>query len=163
MVTDVVNKNRVRLLVDAGMTEAGIRRFFAREPLVSSNEQLLDACMTGRATRVRELLAAGADPNARNEDGDTALIIASVQGNTETADALMEAGADPNVANVHGLTALMEASFWGNRDTVKLLLCRGADPLRSDCAGRTAIHWAVIGCQPDIELWLKEHVQNLRQ
>lgn len=47
--------------------------------------------------RVRELLAAGADVNARDEDGATPLHYAGGECATEIVRLLLEAGADVNV------------------------------------------------------------------
>jgi len=50
---------------------------------------------------VQHLLAAGADPHARNARGDTPLHFAAIQGNLEVAVALLAAGADVH-ATQHG-------------------------------------------------------------
>ena len=46
--------------------------------------------------KVRSLIDAGADVNAANEDGDTALMNAACNGHVEIAKHLLEAGADIN-------------------------------------------------------------------
>ena len=47
-------------------------------------------------------IAAGADPNARDRDGDTPLHMAAVGGNAETVAALVKAGADPKARDGDG-------------------------------------------------------------
>jgi uncharacterized protein len=55
---------------------------------------------------VRALLAAGANPNAKNPAGDTALHIAAHDGKLEPMRALVEGGADINAKNAKGQTPL---------------------------------------------------------
>ncbi len=55
----------------------------------------------------RTLVLAGADPNARNPEGDTALIAAVDRGMTEVVRTLLVKGADPRAENPYdGSTAL---------------------------------------------------------
>jgi ankyrin repeat protein len=70
---------------------------------------LMDAARTGNAEAVKALLAAGADVNAKDADGNTALMAAAKKGRTppETVKALLAAGADINAKNNKGETALM--------------------------------------------------------
>ena len=77
----------------------------------------------------RALIDAGADINAKDEAGSTALMVASEYGRTEIVKLLIAAGADVNAKNELGWTALMWASRHGHTETVKLLIDAGAgDP-----------------------------------
>jgi ankyrin repeat protein len=70
---------------------------------------------------IRLLLAAGADPNARNKLGGTALMWAGVYGHEEAARVLTEKGADPRLKDKSGITA----SAWAaknKRDDIAQLL-----------------------------------------
>lgn len=69
-----------------------------------------------RVAVVRLLLAAGANVNARDKQGNTALILCSHS--AEEAELLLQAGADPNTRNLEGKTAL-EITY---DDDVKLVL-----------------------------------------
>ena len=67
------------------------------------------------------LLAAGANPNAKNKAGGTALMWAGVYGQEEAARVLIEKGADANLKDEQGLTA----SAWAaknKRDELAQLL-----------------------------------------
>jgi ankyrin repeat protein len=80
---------------------------------------------TGAAT-LRDLAIRGADVNARNDAGATALMWAAAD--PEKARALMELGANVNARSDDGRTPLMiAAGAAGATDTVKLLIDRGAD------------------------------------
>jgi len=74
----------------------------------------------------RALIDAGADINAKDEAGSTALMVASEYGRTEIVKLLIATGADVNIKNELGWTALMWASRWGRKETVKLLIDAGA-------------------------------------
>jgi ankyrin repeat protein len=92
--------------------------------------------------RVEKLLAHGADVNAQDGDGDTALHGAAQTGNVEIMKRLLEKGANLNVKNKEGGTPLMWAAVYGHQDAVQLLLSRGADASAKDNDGVTAAEWA---------------------
>ena len=60
---------------------------------------------------VAKALGEGANPNARDKDGQTALIRAATRGNADKVAALLQAGADANLVDKHGYTARVWASF----------------------------------------------------
>jgi ankyrin repeat protein len=74
------------------------------------------------------LLAAGADPNSRANDGDMPLMSAVTAGSPETVRELLAAGADPNGENSKGFTALSMAVGQGSPEIEKILLAAKADP-----------------------------------
>jgi hypothetical protein len=84
--------------------------------ITSANAQegtLIAAALRGDLPRVRVLLDAKADLNARNSDGATALIVASQAGHADVVRALLAAKADVNAKASNGATALTEASLHG--------------------------------------------------
>jgi hypothetical protein len=90
-------------------------------------------------------IAEGADVNARNVFGETALIIASYRENTELVRLLLVAGADPDVKGQRSRTALWYAADKGSAPIVKLLLNRGANVEAEDNkAGETPLLIASI-------------------
>jgi len=88
------------------------------------------------------LLEGGANVNARNSGGQTALmILASRAYNPETVALLLGRGGDINARDSeNGWTALMwAAAFSGNPEIITLLLENGADAVMRDYYGRLAI------------------------
>jgi ankyrin repeat protein len=80
---------------------------------------LLDAAGAGDLARVKSLIAAKADVNAKDEYGLTALILASMGGHLDVVRALLAAKADVNAKSNHGGTALILASREGHVDVVR--------------------------------------------
>lgn len=72
----------------------------------AGNTPLGVAAAYGRTDTARLLLDAGADVNATNEWGATALLLAVRSGNFETAALLLRRGADPTPSDYKGDTAL---------------------------------------------------------
>jgi ankyrin repeat protein len=85
------------------------------------------------------LLAAGADVNASDFDGKTALINASSIVNAHVMRVLLNAGANPNVETNNGWTPLMLAAQSGQANTVRVLLDAGADVNFKNAEGKTAL------------------------
>jgi ankyrin repeat protein len=95
---------------------------------------------------VKLLLENGADLNARNAYGRTALM------NTwffDVTKVLLEQGADPN-DNVGGTTALILHSLHGKGELVRLLLDSGAKPNVRNSEQATALMWACINGHNEI-------------
>ncbi|HYM10292.1 MAG TPA: ankyrin repeat domain-containing protein [Bryobacterales bacterium] len=87
---------------------------------------LMYAALYGDASSMRLLLEKGADPNARNDGGATALMWAA--DDAEKTRLLIERGADVNAKSEDGRTPLLIASgVFGNTAVMKLLLEHGAD------------------------------------
>ena len=57
----------------------------------------------------RALAKAGADVNATDPDGTTALVLAIMNAHYGTANAILEAGGDPNIADKASMAALYAA------------------------------------------------------
>lgn len=100
---------------------------------------LVDAIVEGDRDHALSLISDGADVNASQPDGTTALMYAAYQGDTELAEALLEAGANPNVENDYGTAAILEASIMGANDILALLLDHGANANWTNPEGETAL------------------------
>ncbi len=89
--------------------------------------------------RVQSLLRQGADVNATQADGMTALLWAAHHEDLKTARQLIAARADVNAANRYGVKPLSLACTAGNTHLVELLLQAGADPNTQLPGGETAL------------------------
>jgi len=117
---------------------------FAEASTKEKNVQLFYAAERGNLTDVQDALNGGADVNAKNTFGLTALMMASYGGYTlgsyaEIVKLLLDKGADVNIKTKEGITALMEASSDGSAEVVKLLLDKGANVNIKDSKGKTAL------------------------
>ncbi|MBK6569273.1 ankyrin repeat domain-containing protein [Candidatus Aalborgicola defluviihabitans] len=83
---------------------------------------LLDAARTGNTTALQELLAQGAPINARDDNGNTALMLAVRYRHATTVRKLLDLGADTGLRNHEGLTALQIAQQMGFADIAETLL-----------------------------------------
>lgn len=105
----------------------------------SDAQRLLAAVGAGRLDQVHDLVAQGADVNAKNTAGRPAVVLAAVNGNDRTLRALLAAGADVNAADASGTTALIAAAAFGHGRVVDALVATGADVNLKDGAGRSAL------------------------
>ncbi len=92
------------------------------------NEALWVAARRGDAQAVKDLLAKGADVNAKFRYGATALSYAADRGHLEVVRVLLEHGADVNVKDTfYGASPLSWAASKGHVEVVRALLEKGAD------------------------------------
>src|SRR2546425_928663 len=111
---------------------------------------LMYAAVFASPATLQLLLESGADINASNNNGSTALMWAAgdpaklttaaiaVMTDMRTVETLLSLGADPNLERSVGrlsMSVLAEAAFDGNVATMRLLLGRGADPNRAGKRG----------------------------
>lgn len=68
--------------------------------------ELTQAIDEGSTGRVRDLLAAGCDPNGFDAFGESPLAVAAMRHDLEVLELLVQYGADIRLANVEGWTAL---------------------------------------------------------
>ncbi len=108
----------------------------------SFEARLADAVERNERGRVEALLAAGADVNAAQPDGMTALHWAAYRDDLEAARKLLRAGADVTAENRYGVTPLTPACINGNGAMVELLLAAGADANTSSSGGETVLQLA---------------------
>src|SRR5262245_59864708 len=89
---------------------------------------LADAAEEADCPRARTVLKAGADTNAVQKDGATALHWAAYHGDAGTVKLLLAAGANVKAENRYGFAPLSLACENGAEDLVRMLLAAGADP-----------------------------------
>ncbi len=84
------------------------------------------------------LLEAGADPERRNDRGQTPLGGVAFKGETEIVGLLLHHGADPDADNGGGMTPIMFASLFGRIQVVEQLQAAGASLKRRNRLGISA-------------------------
>ena len=102
---------------------------------------ILSASVQGGSTVARLLLEAGADPNVRNQVGDSPLRLGVWAQDVDLVALLLRFGADKTINEFGGdfaWTALGIAAHLFNVRMIRLLLEAGADPTVIDDLGRTA-------------------------
>lgn len=110
------------------------------------NEELVAAVERGDLAAVKKLLAAGASPDATEDEDDTpALVISMRHRGTEIFDTLVAAGADVNQRDSGRDTPLMAAASLGRAHFVRVLLARGARVNDTDRGGHTPLMLAAGG------------------
>jgi uncharacterized protein len=111
-----------------------------------SFEDFFVAVRNDNASAVTRLLAAGFDPNTRDEKGRSGLGIAMLEGSPKVAKTLL---ATPGIAvdtlNDAGESPLMLAALKGNLAGMEQLLAAGA---RVDQPGWSPLHYAATGPAP---------------
>ena len=105
----------------------------------------------GELSEVRRLLSLGVNPNAIDDDGETALHIAAINGHVEVVKMLLAAGADLEVkGGIFGMTALIYATNQEHAEVAKILLSAGADVNAVGTFGSTALMNAAAGRHTEI-------------
>ncbi|MBI2686199.1 MAG: ankyrin repeat domain-containing protein [Acidobacteria bacterium] len=107
--------------------------------------------------KVRLLLDAGADKDARQADGRSIVYQAASAGNANNMlRLLLDKGADPNAATANGQTPLINAAGRGDVEAMRLLLAKKADPHARSGTGGNALMAAANSRNPRaVELLLE--------
>jgi Ankyrin repeats (3 copies) len=123
-----------------------------------TSAELFAAVKSGETAKVGQLLAAGADPNVRRQEGLTPLISAALGGRADIAKLLVDKGADVNAKSDNGMTPLMVAAAEGHKGVAQLLLNKGADAnIRNDTSGLTAFKTAALRQHKEVAALLRPH------
>lgn len=103
------------------------------------NAALRQAAERGDATSVRDLLRRGASPDARREDGRTALTAAALGDHVAVARLLIGAGADPDPQDTARNNALLVTGETGSVAMLREVLRTRPDLTRTNRFGGTAL------------------------
>lgn len=114
---------------------------------------LMKMAQAGETQMVKLLLAAGADVNYADTDGDTALARAAYEGNLTTVKALLAAGANVNIAP-KGTSLLSHIVSNNDMLLTQVLIAAGADVNSHGEAGVTPLEMARQKGYKDLEMLL---------
>ena len=129
---------------------------------VPPDSPVADAAMRGDTERVRELLRGGADVNAAQGDGMTAIHWAAEHDAVEMTEVLVFAGANLEATTrLGGFTPLLVASRTGSAAVVDKLLDAGAPIEAATSTGETALHLAAASGSSETASVLVSHGANL--
>lgn len=100
--------------------------------LSAANPDLFDAARSGDTTRLEQALSSGADIDARDEDGYTALMWAARHGHLSAVRLLNEKGADLQLRTPAGSSAYKLATNFGRYDVADYLKLEVREQRRSN-------------------------------
>ena len=125
------------LLDKPGSTIVNARNYSSGETALHIVAQRNDTTWTGF------LLKRGADPNIRDKQGVSPLMVAVSYRNIDVVEILLRVGAKVDLQNSAGETPLIRAVQLGDLALVRMLLKKGADPDKVDSlAGQSARDYA---------------------
>ena len=113
---------------------------------------LLTAIVLSDVPRVSALLAAGADPEAADENGVRAIHYAASEPDPAILRTLIVAGADINAEGRSGKTPVMEAARLGLIQNVKILVDAGADLDLRDDLDRNVVMFGAMAKQSSLDI-----------
>ncbi len=110
-----------------------------------SESGFIDCAEKGDIEAAKLFISEGININALDNEGQTALMRASLFGHTKMVKLLLDHGADIKIRNkeTHS-TALMEAVAGNHVDVIRLLDQNGADVNERDVLNRTPLHVACM-------------------
>ena len=136
-----------------------------------ADRALFKAATEGNIKGIKQLIADGADVNAKNRDGTTPLQTAAIRGHKEFLQLLIANGADVNAKNEDGMTPLHCAAIgtslnylsrggrYGvdHKEIAELLISAGADVNAQDNDGETPLDWAIEFKETELADLLRKH------
>ena len=127
----------------------------------AEREIWFDSAITGNVEKLEELLDTNADfINLETPNGETALIWAAQNGNTDLIQMLLERGAFIDQQDNDGNTALIICSFRGMVKAVELLLQYKPNTGITDVFGKYALDYAIETGHDEIRRLIEEYIDK---
>lgn len=109
------------------------------EERMTVNEEFISSAEAGDTEQVLQLLRDGADINASDKLGRTAVVAATYQNEVETVKALIQEGANINIQDNHLDNVILHSGANGYLEIVRLAIKAGADMTITNRFGGTAL------------------------
>lgn len=110
-----------------------------KEEVQNMNRELIEYAEQGNTEQVRQLLQSGADINATDEQGRTAVMAATYHNHVGTVEALIQAGADINIRDHQRNNVFLYAGAEGMMEILRLAIEADADVTLTNRYGGTAL------------------------
>ncbi|WP_397376672.1 ankyrin repeat domain-containing protein [Paenibacillus sp. p3-SID867] len=110
-----------------------------KEEVQNMNRELIEFAEQGNTEQVRQLLQSGADINATDEQGRTAVMAATYHNHVGTVEALIQAGADINIRDHQRNNVFLYAGAEGMMEILRLAIEADADVTLTNRYGGTAL------------------------
>ena len=127
---DAPTKGDILRRVAAAMNPGASLLLGAAETVIGLTDRLAPHAkhrgLYGHAEAALVLLTAGADPEIRNDNGQSPLEAAAFRGDLTAVNLLLDGGADLNAASPAGKTPLMMAAMFNHTAIVEWLVAQGA-------------------------------------
>lgn len=127
------------LVARCGKSRETARRQLEQRGTSYTEVAFFESVRRGEADTVKLFLAAGMNPDAKNEKGDTVLMNALSANANAVVEALLNGGADPNARTTNASTALHLAALTGNASGGQLLVSYKADVNAKTDIGETPL------------------------
>ena len=131
-----------------------------KTPNIQQDNALLTAIESNDLSAAKLALNNGASPNARNDVGDTALVLAIHKGNLEISKTLISSNATKSLISWYGKLPIVEAALLKQDFIVKLLGTNIKEINAYDKMGWTALHAAAKTGNVNLAQWLLDQKIN---
>ncbi|MGG4103452.1 ankyrin repeat domain-containing protein [Paenibacillus lautus] len=110
-----------------------------KEEVQNMDHELIEYAEQGNTEQVRQLLQSGANINATDEQGRTAVMAATYHNHVGTVEALIQAGADINIRDHQLNNVFLYAGAEGMMEILRLAIEADADVTLTNRFGGTAL------------------------
>lgn len=133
--------------------------------IIISPDELVRAVTIHRDALIDLCLMERVDPNGRDGQGRTPLLIATSQQDWKTARRLLDAGATVDLADKNGFTPAMAAAMHGDPEMFGLLLARSANlqPEKPCGDGQDLLSFALDGGHPEIIKTVEQRLPMMQE